>query len=83
MNQARAEHDEQVGVAVRQVQDAKMLAEEFGRIAAKLYAVEPTSPLAGSAQRDVLEFCKIKQAEWKEMASIRQSAVDLLRVERP
>lgn len=83
VNQARAEHDERVGVAMRQVQDAKTLAEEFGKIADKLYAVEPTSPLAGNAQKQVLDFCRGQQTQWKQNAQHRQTVVDRLKVERP
>lgn len=83
LTQTREVHDVMIGKAMRQAQEAKELAEEFARISDRLIEVEPTSPLAGRAQREVLDFCKEAVQLCRDAATRRQTVVDRLKAERP
>lgn len=83
LRQTREVHESKIGEAMRQVQDCRTLGEEFRKIIDRLHSVEPTSPLAGRAQRMVIIFCEQTLAECRQNAEHRQSVVDRLKAERP
>lgn len=83
LNALRAEHEERIGVAMREVLDAKVLGEEFGKIIDRLRTVDPASPLAGYAQHEVITFCEQAQSTCRQNADHRQTVVDRLKAECP
>jgi hypothetical protein len=81
--QTRELHEAKIGEAMRHVQDTRTLMQEFGNIIDRLRAVEPTSPLAGAAQHEVILFCEEARATCRRNAEHRQTVVDRLKAERP
>jgi hypothetical protein len=83
LSQERTYWDEKVGEAMREVQKAKELSEEFHKLADRVHSNEPVSPTAGVAQRDVLQFCANRQTQIHAQIEKLQSEVERLKSNRP
>jgi len=83
LKQEQAYWDEKIGEAMREVQKAKELAEEFHKLADRVASVEPVSPTAGVAQRDVLQFCANRQTQIYHTLEKLSADVERLRAGRP
>jgi hypothetical protein len=83
LSQEREYWDEQIGAAMRRVQYAKELAEEYHKLATRIALVDPISPSAGAAQRSVLDFCDIQKAKTLQQVERIQQEVDRLKAARP
>lgn len=81
--QERAYWDERIGQVMREIQKDKELVEEFRKLAARIYEQEPISPIAGIAQRDVLQYCKNRQKQIEAGIEKRDDKLEQLKAGRP
>jgi hypothetical protein len=83
LQQERKYWDDRIGEVMRDIQMAKELAEEFRKLHDRIYSVEPASPMAGKAQRDVLQFCINRQVQVQSQLEKLDDKLEQLKAERP
>jgi len=81
--QERAYWDERIGETMRVIQRDKELAEEFRKLHDRIHSVEPISPIAGTAQREILQYCILRQSQIKDNLEELDDKLELLKAGRP
>lgn len=78
-NDTIEEHNAKLGEAMRRVQDAKFIVDEFQRQVALMKGQpEPTSPIVGKVRAEIVKWMEDQQVTYKAIGSRLQDGVDRL-----